>query len=108
MSVEAQGSERIDAAAVTEALADGNCGEVHTDAGRRAQYSADASNYRQIPLAVVFPRERRHVLNTIAVCRHLGVPITSRGAGTSTSGQAVGSGVVLDFSRYFNRLLALD
>ncbi|MGC9541202.1 FAD-binding and (Fe-S)-binding domain-containing protein [Streptomyces sp. UG1] len=108
MTATAQGPERLEAAAVTDALARGDCGEVHGDAARRAQYSADASNYRRIPLAVVFPRERRHVLNTIAVCRRLGVPITSRGAGTSTSGQAVGSGVVLDFSRYFNRLLALD
>ncbi|MCW7942812.1 dimethylmenaquinone methyltransferase [Streptomyces hygroscopicus] len=108
MTATVQDPERLDAAAVTEALAQGDCGEVDGDAGRRAQYSADASNYRQIPLAVVFPRERRHVLNTITVCRRLGVPITSRGAGTSTSGQAVGSGVVMDFSRYFNRLLALD
>ncbi|WP_393054908.1 FAD-binding and (Fe-S)-binding domain-containing protein [Streptomyces sp. LN549] len=99
---------RPDAAAVAEALGRGDCGEVSGDAGRRAQYSADASNYRRVPLAVVFPRERQHVLNALAVCRRLGVPVTSRGAGTSTSGQAVGSGVVLDFSRYFNRLLALD
>ncbi|MER5214402.1 FAD-linked oxidase C-terminal domain-containing protein [Streptomyces sp. NPDC002838] len=97
-----------DAAAVADALGRGDCGEVAADAGRRAQYSADASNYRRIPLAVVFPRERRHVLNALAECRRLGVPVTSRGAGTSTSGQAVGPGVVLDFSRYFNRLLALD
>ncbi|MER5219773.1 FAD-binding and (Fe-S)-binding domain-containing protein [Streptomyces flaveus] len=108
MTATVQGPGRLDAAAVTEALARGDCGEVQGDAGRRAQYSADASNYRRIPLAVVFPSERRHVLNALAVCRRLGVPITSRGGGTSTSGQAVGSGVVLDFSRYFNRLLAMD
>ncbi|MGV4887829.1 FAD-binding and (Fe-S)-binding domain-containing protein [Streptomyces viridosporus] len=108
MTTTAQGLGRFDAAAVTEALGQGDCGEVAGDAGRRAQYSADASNYRQIPLAVVFPRERQHVLNALAVCRRLGVPVTCRGAGTSTSGQAVGSGVVLDFSRGFNRLLALD
>ena len=108
MATTAQRQGRLDTTAVTEALAQDDCGEVHGDAGRRAQYSADASNYRRIPLAVVFPRERRHVLNTLAVCRRLGVPITSRGAGTSTSGQAVGSGVVMDFSRYFNHLLALD
>ncbi|WP_329381932.1 FAD-binding protein [Streptomyces sp. NBC_01351] len=97
-----------DAAAVTRALAGGDCGEVAGDAGRRAQYSADASNYRQVPLCVVLPRERRHVLNALAVCRRLKVPVTARGAGTSTSGQAVGAGVVLDFSRWFNRLIALD
>ncbi|MGW6906027.1 FAD-binding and (Fe-S)-binding domain-containing protein [Streptomyces sp. NPDC054940] len=108
MTTTAPGRGSPDAAAVTAALAGGDCGEVAGDAGRRAQYSADASNYRRVPLAVVFPRERRHVLNALAVCRRLGVPVTSRGAGTSTSGQAVGAGVVLDFSRHFNRLLALD
>ncbi|MGI5346927.1 FAD-binding and (Fe-S)-binding domain-containing protein [Streptomyces sp. CA-250714] len=100
--------EPLDAATVTEALSRGGCGEVRGDPGSRAAYSADASNYRKIPLAVVFPRQRQHVLNTLAVCRRLDVPVTSRGAGTSTSGQAVGSGVVVDFSRCFNRLLALD
>ncbi|MFJ6749492.1 FAD-binding and (Fe-S)-binding domain-containing protein [Streptomyces sp. NPDC091266] len=108
MTTTVPGLGGADAATVTDALSRGNCGEVAGDAGRRAQYSADASNYRQIPLAVVFPRERRHVLNALGVCRRLGVPVTSRGAGTSTSGQAVGPGVVLDFSRFFNRLLALD
>ncbi|MGW6261942.1 FAD-binding and (Fe-S)-binding domain-containing protein [Streptomyces sp. NPDC055085] len=108
MTATVQGLGGPDAAAVAVALGRADCGEVAGDAGRRAQYSADASNYRRLPLAVVFPRERQHVLNAIAVCRHLGVPVTSRGAGTSTSGQAVGAGVVLDFSRHFNRLLALD
>ncbi|SDH00475.1 FAD/FMN-containing dehydrogenase [Sinosporangium album] len=97
-----------DAAAVIAVLREARCGEVAADAGRRAQYAADASNYRQVPLAVVFPRHRQHVINAVAACRRLGVPITSRGAGTSTSGQAVGSGVVLDFSRHYNRILALD
>ncbi|MEU7432330.1 FAD-linked oxidase C-terminal domain-containing protein [Streptomyces sioyaensis] len=108
MTTPAQGHASLDAAAVAEALRQGDCGTVAGDRGTRAQYSADASNYRRIPLAVVFPRERRHVLNALGVCRRLGVPVTCRGAGTSTSGQAVGPGVVLDFSRAFNRLLALD
>ncbi|MFI5688485.1 FAD-binding and (Fe-S)-binding domain-containing protein [Streptomyces sp. NPDC051636] len=108
MTTTPQGVGGLDTAAVLEALRRGNCGEVAGDAGRRAQYSADASNYRQVPLAVVFPRERQHVLNAVEVCRRIGVPITSRGAGTSTSGQAVGRGVVLDFSRHYNRLIALD
>lgn len=108
MTTTAQGPGSLHATAVSEALRLEDCGEVAGDAGDRARYSADASNYRQIPLVVVFPRERKHVLNALSVCRRLGVPVTSRGAGTSTSGQAVGPGVVLDFSRYFNRLLALD
>ncbi|MER5970540.1 FAD-linked oxidase C-terminal domain-containing protein [Streptomyces sp. NPDC002055] len=94
--------------AVAEALAQAGCGEVAADAGRRAQYSADASNYRQVPLAVVFPRSREQVINAVAACRRLGVPVTCRGAGTSTSGQAVGPGVVLDLSRHYHRVLGVD
>jgi FAD/FMN-containing dehydrogenase/Fe-S oxidoreductase len=90
------------------ALRHRGCGEVSAAAGRRAQYAADASNYRQVPRVVVFPKTRDEVVNAVAVCRELKVPVTCRGAGTSTSGQAVGSGVVLDFSRYYNRLLGLD
>ncbi|MFI0821105.1 FAD-binding and (Fe-S)-binding domain-containing protein [Streptomyces sp. NPDC021098] len=108
MSTTAPGNGGPGPAAVADALARADCGEVYGDAGRRAQYAADASNYRQVPLAVVFPRTRRHVLAALSACRRLGVPVTARGAGTSTSGQAVGPGVVLDFSRHFNRLLALD
>ncbi len=108
MTSTAQGVGSPDAAAVAKALDQGDCGKVAGDAGHRARYASDASNYRRIPLAVVFPRERQHVLNALRVCRRLGVPVTARGAGTSTSGQAVGPGVVLDFSRYFNRLTALD
>ncbi|WP_063731542.1 FAD-binding and (Fe-S)-binding domain-containing protein [Streptomyces sp. RTd22] len=108
MSTTAPGIGGVDPAAVTDALVRADCGEVYGDAGRRAQYASDASNYRQVPMAVVFPRTRQHVLAALAACRRLGVPVTARGAGTSTSGQAVGPGVVLDFSRHFNRLLGLD
>ncbi|MEU6081588.1 FAD-linked oxidase C-terminal domain-containing protein [Streptomyces sp. NPDC047108] len=102
------GGPTPDPSAVARALALADCGEVASDAGRRAQYASDASNYRRVPLAVVFPRHREQVINAVAVCRRLGVPVTSRGAGTSTSGQAVGPGVVLDFSRHMGRVLALD
>ncbi|WP_283135004.1 FAD-binding and (Fe-S)-binding domain-containing protein [Rhizohabitans arisaemae] len=100
--------ERSEPAQLAHALRRADCGEVATDPGRLAQYSADASNYRQVPRAVVFPRTRQQVINAVAACRELGLSITCRGAGTSTSGQAVGSGVVLDFSRFYNRLLELD
>ncbi|MER5673718.1 FAD-binding and (Fe-S)-binding domain-containing protein [Pseudonocardia alni] len=82
--------------------------EAHADPGRRAQYASDASIYRRVPLAVVFPRDRDEIVTAVAVCRAAGVPITCRGAGTSTSGQAVGAGAVLDLSRYCHRLLELD
>ncbi|MBB6348590.1 FAD/FMN-containing dehydrogenase/Fe-S oxidoreductase [Nonomuraea muscovyensis] len=83
-------------------------GEVTADRGRLAQYAADASNYRRVPLGVVFPLDREDVIAAVAACRRHGVPLTCRGAGTSTSGQAIGSGLVLDFSRHCNRILDLD
>lgn len=65
---------------------------------RRAEYSSDASNYRVPPQVVTFPRDREEVLATLEVAREHGAPVTARGAGTSVAGNAVGPGVVLDFS----------
>ncbi|MGN6606550.1 MAG: FAD-binding and (Fe-S)-binding domain-containing protein [Jatrophihabitans sp.] len=75
---------------------------------RRAEYSTDASNYRVVPEVVVFPRHVDEVLATVAVASRLGVPITSRGGGTSTAGNAVGPGIVLEFSRHLNHVLSVD
>ncbi|SEF90418.1 FAD/FMN-containing dehydrogenase [Actinacidiphila yanglinensis] len=82
--------------------------EVDTGGRRRAEYSSDASNYRVVPRAVVFPRDADEVLATLDVCRRTGVPLVPRGAGTSIAGNAVGEGVVLDFSRHMNRVLRVD
>ncbi|MGI8879918.1 MAG: FAD-binding and (Fe-S)-binding domain-containing protein [Jatrophihabitans sp.] len=75
---------------------------------RRAEYSSDASNYRVVPQAVAFPRSVDEVAAALDVCRNLGLPITTRGAGTSIAGNAVGTGLVLDFSRHLNKVLAID
>lgn len=82
--------------------------EVRDDAGTRAMYSSDASLYRIPPLAVVRPRHVDEVAAALAVAREHGVPLTSRGAGTSVAGNAVGRGIVLDFSRHLNRVLSVD
>ncbi|MET7421209.1 FAD-binding and (Fe-S)-binding domain-containing protein [Dactylosporangium sp. NPDC005555] len=82
--------------------------EVRADAGTRGMYSSDASLYRIPPLAVVRPRHVDEVAATLAVARETGVPVTSRGAGTSVAGNAVGRGIVLDFSRHLNRVLSID
>ena len=81
---------------------------VDSSTRRRAEYTSDASNYRVVPRVVVFPRTAEDVVAAHTVCRRLGVPFTSRGAGTSVAGNAVGTGVVLDFSRYLNRVLEID
>jgi FAD/FMN-containing dehydrogenase/Fe-S oxidoreductase len=75
---------------------------------RRAEYSSDASNYRVVPTVVAFPRHVDEAAAALAVARQLGVPVTCRGAGTSIAGNAVGTGVVLDFSRHLNRVLTID
>ena len=82
--------------------------EVDDSARRRAEYSSDASNYRVPPLAVAFPRDKDQVRAALAIARKHGVPITSRGAGTSVAGNAVGPGLILDFSRYMNQVLSID
>src|SRR6266550_1495508 len=69
--------------------------EVDASARRRAEYSADASNYRVVPQAVAFPRHRDEVAAALSVCREFGVPLIARGAGTSIAGNAVGTGLVL-------------
>ena len=82
--------------------------EVDDSPRRRAEYSSDASNYRVVPEAVVFPRSVDEVLATLATCREHGVPLTARGAGTSIAGNAIGPGVVADFSRHLNQVLQVD
>ncbi|MCA9872001.1 MAG: FAD-binding protein, partial [Anaerolineales bacterium] len=83
-------------------------GEVRFDAGSRALYATDASNYRQAPVGVVLPRDKEDVIKTVAVCRRHGVPLLGRGGGTSLAGQCCNTAVVLDFSKYMNKVLWID
>jgi FAD/FMN-containing dehydrogenase/Fe-S oxidoreductase len=82
--------------------------EVDASTRRRAEFSTDASNYRVVPNAVVFPRHTDEVGLALEVARATGSPITARGAGTSCAGNAVGAGIVLDFSRYLNKIISVD
>jgi len=81
---------------------------VDDSARRRAEYSSDASNYRVVPSVVAFPAHVEEAAAALAVATRLGVPVTCRGGGTSIAGNAVGPGIVLDFSRYLNRVLSVD
>ncbi|MGH2465594.1 MAG: FAD-binding oxidoreductase, partial [Candidatus Limnocylindrales bacterium] len=83
-------------------------GDVRFDPGSRAAYATDASNYRQVPIGVVVPVDADDVVAAIEVCRAHDVPIVSRGGGTSLAGQACNVAVVLDHSKYNNRLLELN
>ncbi|POX45503.1 FAD-binding and (Fe-S)-binding domain-containing protein [Streptomyces sp. Ru72] len=81
---------------------------VETGPGSTGLYAYDASNYRVPPRAVVFPRSDDDVVAVLRACRDARIPVTARGGGTSMAGNAVGPGVVLDFSRYMNRILDID
>ena len=83
-------------------------GEVRFDAGSRALYATDSSNYRQVPIGLVIPVDEADVAATIKACRDVGAPVLPRGAGTSLAGQCCNVAVVMDFSKYLNRILALD
>ena len=83
-------------------------GEVRFDAGARALYATDASNYRQVPLADVVPRHVADVRATIDAARRARAPVFGRGAGTSLAGQCCNAGVVIDFSKYVNRVIDID
>jgi FAD/FMN-containing dehydrogenase/Fe-S oxidoreductase len=93
---------------LTARLRTAGIGDILVDDAHRSAYASDASLYRVVPAAIVRPRSEDEVAATIAVCRDLGVPITARGAGTSIAGNAIGPGVVIDFSRHLNRVLDLD
>jgi FAD/FMN-containing dehydrogenase/Fe-S oxidoreductase len=83
-------------------------GEVRFDAGARAAYASDASNYRQVPIGVVLPKSAEDIAATLAACREHGAPVLARGGGTSLCGQAVNVAVVIDASKYLDRVLEMD
>ena len=83
-------------------------GEVRFDDGSRGMYATDGSNYRQVPIGVVIPRDKADVVNTVAVCHEFKVPVLNRGGGTSLSGQCCNVAVVIDMSKYMHGVLAID
>jgi FAD/FMN-containing dehydrogenase/Fe-S oxidoreductase len=83
-------------------------GEVRFDNGSRALYATDGSNYRQVPIGVVLPKDTSDVIAAIAICREHGAPVLCRGGGTSLAGQCCNVAVVLDFSKYMAEIVELD
>ncbi|MFY9560776.1 MAG: FAD-linked oxidase C-terminal domain-containing protein [Terriglobales bacterium] len=100
--------EAVDAAALEAILRRHLRGEVRFDAGSRALYATDGSNYRQVPIGVVVPRDTEDVLAAVALCREHRAPLLARGGGTSLAGQCCNVAVVLDFSKYLVRILEID
>src|SRR5438552_2189093 len=100
MTIDVGGLERDLRAAVR--------GEVRFDDGSRALYTTDASNYRQVPIGVVIPQDADDVVEAVAICHHYGAPILARGGGTSLAGQCCNVAVVIDMSRYMNKIVELN
>ncbi len=83
-------------------------GEVLFDELSRTIYSSGASLYSVRPLGIVTPKNKTDVVNVITFASQHRIPITPRGAGTSRAGNEVGEGLLLDFSKYMNRILGFD
>src|SRR6266480_717232 len=101
-------SPEVDAAALEAELRRLVSGEVRFDAGSKALYATDGSNYRQVPIGVIIPKSKQDVIETIAVCRKFGAPLLSRGGGTSLAGQCCNVAVVIDWSKYLHHVLELN
>ena len=83
-------------------------GEVRFDKISRALYSTDASVYQIQPLGVVVPKNRQDIIRTIEICHRFRCPFTMRGGGTSQAGQAIGEGIQVDTSKYYNQVLEVN
>ena len=98
----------VDAASLAEALRRNVKGEVRFDDGSRALYATDASNYRQLPIGVVMPRDADDVVATVELARKFGAPILGRGAGTSLAGQCCNVAVIVDMSKYMHAIIEMN
>src|SRR5437867_5092946 len=101
-------SPEVDAAALEAELRRLVSGEVRFDAGSKALYATDGSNYRQVPIGVVIPKSEQDVIENIAACRKFGAPLLSRGGGTSLAGQCCNVAVVIDWSKYLHNIVELN
>lgn len=97
-----------DAQHLQQQLAAAITGEVRFDAGSKAAYATDGSNYRQVPIGVILPESEKDIEETIRICRQHNVPVLSRGGGTSLAGQCCNVAIVMDMSKYYNEVLDID
>src|ERR1700736_5859370 len=98
----------VDTPALAEALRRHVRGEVRFDAASRALYATDASNYRQVPIGGVLPRDADDVVAALTLAREHAAPLLCRGGGTSLAGQCCNVAVVLDFSRHMANIIEID
>ena len=101
-------SSAVDAAALEQALRRHLRGDVRFDSSSRALYATDGSNYRQVPIGVVLPRDADDVIAAVSLAREYGAPLLCRGSGTSLAGQCCNVALVLDFTRYMGNIVEVD
>ena len=101
-------AEGVDAKKLEAALKKAIKGEVRFDKGTKALYATDGSNYRQIPIGVVLPKTKNDIINIVEICRQHHAPLLSRGGGTSLAGQCCNVAVVMDMSKYYNKVLDVN
>src|SRR5215469_9840418 len=107
-SVPSSKSSLTDFLGLQESLRHNLRGDVRLDNGSRALYATDGSNYRQVPIGVVLPRDADDVVAATSLCREFGAPLLCRGGGTSLAGQCSNVAVVLDFTKYMGKILEID
>ncbi len=83
-------------------------GQVHTDRTTRILFSTDASIYQIDPLGVGFPRSQDELAGAVEIANRYGIPVLARGSGSSLAGQAIGPALILDCSRYLNKIINID
>lgn len=100
---------RIEAgSALVRRLRASGAGEILADPFSRGRYATDASHYQMMPQAVAVPRTVEEAVSAVAIAVDEGVPVTARGGGTSQCGQTINSGLVIDCSKFVNRIVSLD
>lgn len=98
----------MDLTAALDQLAPQLTGELHRDEAMRRLYATDASEYQEMPVAVVLPRTEADVRRLVLFAAHHGLGIIPRAAGTSLAGQVVGHGLVVDLGRHLDRVVRLE
>jgi FAD/FMN-containing dehydrogenase/Fe-S oxidoreductase len=98
----------VDAVALDRALRRHIRGDVRFDSQSRALYATDGSNYRQVPIGVVLPRDADDVIAAVSLAREYGAPLLCRGSGTSLAGQCCNVALVLDFTRHMGNIIEID
>jgi FAD/FMN-containing dehydrogenase/Fe-S oxidoreductase len=83
-------------------------GDLLTDGLSKRIYATDASAYREIPTAIALPKDEDDLILLVQFAKKTGTPLIPRTAGTSLAGQVVGSGIIVDFSKYMNKILEVD